>query len=486
MAQLLTEILQECKDIQSGWEHDKNPEKIEKAKQKLDYLSNELPDDPNVEFQLGTYHLQTARYGGSIPYFKRCLAKWPNNAHVWSNLGCAYRSVHNIGSARECFRKSLGLMESGDTYSNMASTYINEGMPEEGLDYAIKSMELNPEAPKPKWNYSLLELETGNYEAGFKFYDAGFPAGERAMRDYHKSKENPEGTPWWNGEDFENKMVVFDEQGIGDRVMVMHSIHALEKYGDKIILETHPRLETLYRRAFPWVPEGQIYPTVKKPTIKWPPEYKIDYKISSYTLAAREWAKGNFNRTPYLTPNPELVEKYRKEYEALGDGPYITFSWTGGAPKTNTKYRSIKLGQFIPFIELGGTWISLQYQKDFAEAKVNSTRERTKLPIFQHPAAYETDFDHMLAALAAADLNLTANQSNVHLAGAANLPCWVLTPRRCAWRYNGYNGDITRFPWYGDNVKQYKQLDSENDQWDGVIERVTKDLQVWLDKRIAA
>jgi hypothetical protein len=75
MAQLLTEILQECKDIQSGWEHDKNPEKIEKAKQKLDYLSNELPDDPNVEFQLGTYHLQTARYGGSIPYSN---AVWQN------------------------------------------------------------------------------------------------------------------------------------------------------------------------------------------------------------------------------------------------------------------------------------------------------------------------------------------------------------------------------------------------------------------------
>lgn len=268
------------------------------------------------------------------------------------------------------------------------------------------------------------------------------------------------------------RLALWDEQGIGDRLLAANLLRNLKDLEIEVVLECHPRLESIYRRSFPWIP--YIYPTSKDERIDWPITVKPDAKCAVMSLSKFFWTSGQFDRSPYIVVNDELRHAYRQEFERLGDPPYFTFSWMGGAVKTNTKYRSLKLGWFRDLIESGGTWISMQYHEE-APAKVERFRKDTGLPVFHCRAAQEKNYDHTLAALAAADHTITACNSIVHTCGAAGLSGWVLVPKRRAWRYP--SGPF--FPWYGDHVRMFHQhVDLE---WEGVLSEVKEALNADRD-----
>ena len=469
MGKLIGEVMEELQKTQVECSEVNDFEKLQTVMDGYQQLLLEAPHDPIIIFQLGTAHLQKQEYGIAIVILQRVLDYMPDNSHVWSNLGCCYRSLHMLPQARDCFMKSLMLEEKAETYSNLASSYVNEDAAEEGWTYAVKAMELDPEAAKSKWNAALLQLEMRNWKEGFAMYDAGFFCGERGLRSY--SNETPDSTPWFDGDLQSDKtLALWDEQGLGDRLLAAGLLRNLEKSKLKVILECHPRLEAIYKRSFPWIDE--IYPTAKKTFIDWPKDHPVDQKAAVFSLAKHFWkAESDFNAIPYLIPNPELQEQYRKEFEALGPPPYYALSWKGGALKTNTSYRSLKLGWFEDVIrKAGGTWISMQYHED-AKEKVERFRKTTNLPIFHCDAAQETDYDHTLAALAAVDHTISCCNTVVHTCGAAGLRCTVFVPKKRAWRYPA--GPY--FPWYSDSLVMLHQ--TQDQEWKDTIEVLGRSLE---------
>ena len=469
---LLSELVQTLKDKQQEFHKTGNAQELTACIANYQELLNQAPDEPEIIGQLGTAHLQAGQFGAASQYLRRALAYSPANSFLWSNLGCCFRSMHHIQRARDCFMKSVMLDERGEGYSNMASTYINENCPQDGIEYAERAMQLLPDAGSPKWNAALLYLEMQEWDKGFKLFDAGLVSNERPMRWYNNDRTQD--VPFWTGTEGQT-VAMWDEQGVGDRLLAANLLRNV-KGKINVILDIHPRLEGIYKRSFPWI--DHVYPTAKEDTITWPKDHKLDAKIPIMSLSRHYWADGNFDRTPYIKPDPELVQKYRDEFKKLGPPPYIGLAWAGGAPKTNTQYRTLKLSWFKMLIESGGTWISMQYHP-WAKEKADKFREDNSLPLFHCDAAQEHDYDHTLAALAACDLTVSACNSVIHTCGAAGLPCWVLVPTRRAWRYP--SGDY--FPWYGDHIKMYHQ--STDGDWNEVLKRVKYDLIQWLPKEAA-
>lgn len=358
--------------------------------------------------------------------------------------------------------KSLMCEEKAETYANLASAYVNENCPEKGVQYAESAMRLAPDNPKSKWNAALLYLELQDWRKGFTLYESGFFANERPIRFYTKDHKND--LPWWDGSEGKT-VVLYDEQGLGDRLLSYNLLSKLPR--GKFILECHPRLEGIVRRSFPWA--EHIFPTSKQEKIDWPVGFKLDAKLPIMSLARLYWSEGQFDRTPYIKPDPVLVKQYREEFEKLGPPPYYAVTWSGGAPKTNTQYRSLKLSQLKPLIESGGTWISVQYH-DWAKGKVDKFREENKLPLFHTDAAQNHDYDHTLAALAACDLTISACNTVIHTCGAAGVSCWVMVPQKRAWRYP--KGEF--FPWYGDHIRMFHQ--EKDGDWDSLIARIKEEL----------
>jgi len=193
---LVKDILQELKDIQLAFDKTNDKDAVRKCVAEYERLLNEIPDEPEILFQLGTAHLQLGNFGASMPYFQRLLDYWPDNAHVWSNLGCAYRSIHQLPEARAALMKSLMFEERAETLSNLASSYVNEDCPEQGIQFGLRAMEVDPGSAKAKWNTGLLCLEMQDWEKGFSLYEAGLLCGERMLRNY--SKDTPDSVQWWH------------------------------------------------------------------------------------------------------------------------------------------------------------------------------------------------------------------------------------------------------------------------------------------------
>ena len=136
----------------------------------------------------------------------------------------------------------------------------------------------------------------------------------------------------------------------------------------------------------------------------------------------------------------------------------VGFGWTGGYKKTRMDQRSIQLPNWQSLLDIENTvWFSFQYTED-AEQHVNAFF--TYFPqyvdkIIHIPSIIKDfDYDTTLAALAACDYRLFINTTAVHACGAANIPCWTLTPTKHAWRY-GLPGD-EKMPFY-DSVTQIHQ-----------------------------
>src|SRR5208282_4283248 len=91
--------------------------------------------------------------------------------------------------------------------------------------------------------------------------------------------------------------------------------------------------------------------------------------------------------------------------------------------------------------------------------------EAAKLGVARHDAGAIHNLDRLAAMIKSCDLVVTVCQTNVHLAGALDVPCLCLVPAKPAWRY-GLTGD--KMVWY-DSVRLLRQ--AEGEPWPEVIER---------------
>jgi tetratricopeptide (TPR) repeat protein len=413
-------------------------------------LLNESSSELVLLFGLGTVKMQLGLNGLAINLFQLAL-KIKDLPEIWNNLGSALKAEHRSEEAKECWEKALSMREDPDYYNNMVTLYINEGNPEPGLEWAEKGLAIAPDHARLHWNYSLLLLELGRWREGFIHYDYGLLSKDRPARLYDKQGL----IPWWDGSKGK-RVVIYGEQGMGDEIMFASCIPEMMADCKEVIFDCHPRMVGLFERSF----GVKCYGTRKKEHIDWPLKEKIDAKLAIGTLFNIYRSEGNFPKTPYLEPDAGLVKHYREKLEASGSGPYVGIAWSAGVKKTRNDLRSMKLKKFIPLMEMGGTFVSLQYT-DGAMDKVTRFNHDWDQALLHWPEVVEGgpqneyegyNYDHTVALVAALDLCILPNTTAVHLCGALGKECWTVTPDACAWRYQFDREDM---PMYS-SIKQYR------------------------------
>ena len=74
------------------------------------------------------------------------------------------------------------------------------------------------------------------------------------------------------------------------------------------------------------------------------------------------------------------------------------------------------------------------------------------------------------------DLTIAVTTTVVDLCGSLGKECWALAPSVPPWRY-GFSGDKMHFY---ESVKVFRQ--NHDEDWDAVIERVTKALKARIEE----
>lgn len=402
---------------------------------------------------LGSLYVQTGKIGLGIHFLEAAIKGGLKQTDVFTNLGLAYKKAGQITKAREYFDESIKVEPSPEALTNYSGLLIESGNDAQCIDFCERAIKENPQLPIAHWNLALSLLSEGQWDRAWDEHEWGLKT--QGIRE-DRAVLN---VPVWDGKS-PGTVLVYGEQGMGDEIMFASMLPDLLKT-NKMVFECYHRLENLFKKSFPGVP---IYGTREDKEVSWAYDHKIDYRIPVGSLGQfYRRSREAFPGTPYLKADPlPKGEKFR-----------VGISWKGGGAKLGrVQKRSVPLQWWksllgIPNIE----FVSLQYgigkeeDLDLVQALGFDIKRMDEY-------ADAKDYYETARLVASCDLVISVCTSIVHLAGALGVPCWVMTPKHPAWRYQNKGG----MPWYR-SVRLYRQPEAVQQAWLAVIGRMAIDLE---------
>jgi len=446
-----------------------------KPSEALHYLSNALelrPDDPLACLYAGRACVQKGLFKEAVQ-----LIRAPQEQMLpesWLELGRVKNSLNDISGALVSFEKSFELLADDESYltllvflrdqlkmaQNLDSGFLQrmrtllelgykefpEYQPElDGLTADLASitgeydkaelfyrkvLESQPENISAKNNLACILFTLGRFEEGYQ-YNSDRDILDGKILDTYGGIDN---TPQWNGETLNGKsLVIFEEQGIGDRILHYRYLQALtKKYTlNDVVVIVQERLKPLLERSgF----KGVRFISTDATHLEL---NGFDYRCYLFDLARYFGPKSDDVKPlgKYLTPDPILSGKYKERYrELFPNNLKIGINWKSDSLVAG-KRKNLPLNEMGAFLKLKGVqWICLQYgdiEQDLAELKA-----QTGADIFVDKTVDQVnDIDAAFAQLSALDMVITISNATAHFAGALGIETLVLTPKVPLWHW---------------------------------------------------
>ena len=427
-------------------------QKFDEAEQIYVKLLEQNHDNTGLMATIGSLYVQTGRLGLGIHFLEAALKGGMKQTDVFTNIGIAYKKSGQIKKARGYFDESIKEEPSPEALTNYSGLLIESGQDEKCIDFCERAIKEKPELPLAHWNLAIALLSEGIWDRAWDEHEWGLKTqGIRETRIVLN-------VPVWDGKS-PGTVLVYGEQGIGDEIMFASMLPDLLKT-NKVIFECYHRLETIFRKAFPDV---AIYGTREDREVFWAYDHKIDYRIPIGSLGQfYRRSREAFPGTPYLKTDP--LPK--------GDKFRVGISWVGGGAKLGrVQKRSVPLSWWKPILNTPDVeFVSLQYTDSNDELDLVNALGHDIKNMDEYVKA--KDYYETAKLVASCDLVISVCTSVIHLAGALGVPCWVMTPKFPAWRYQNSGG----MPWYR-SVRLYRSPDVTQEAWLPVIALIGNDLK---------
>ncbi len=429
-------------------------------------MLNDTPDQPQLLYLAGCVMRSQGHVGVALQLFRRALAFERKQPNVWMHFGSCLHDTHSYAEAREAFlHVHKALPKDTMPLANIAATYVQEGKAREAVEWAAKSLALDPDNHIARIARSFGNLALGRWADGWE--DAGYLYGSKLRIRVYNPPEREE--PMWDGSKGQT-VVVQADQGLGDMIMFAQCLPEMIRDCKKVIVETNDRLAPMFRRMWP---ELDVYDTLDEQELEWPSKYEIDAHIHiSHLGKFYRKTHDDFPRAAYLSPEPRALAAVQKAI-AQFPRPWVGIAWRGGIPKTNWLSRSMRLEDLAPVIRQGGTFFNLCYQDvglEVARWNIANRAHQIQCPNLEN----DGDYDKTIAMVAAMDHVVTVTTTVAHVCGALGKKAYVLVNSIPAWRY-GYAPEDGGMIWYPENsVRLYRQVRGET-TWDHAVARLARD-----------
>lgn len=434
-------------------------DKFEEAEKLYGQLLEQNHQNSGLMATLGSLYVQTNRWGLGIHFLEAAIAKGLQQHDVYTNLALAYQRSGQYDKAKVFYEKSIAGESTPAALTNYSGMFIEAGNPDKCIALCEKAIEQEPNLPVAHWNLALALLGEGKWERAWKEHEWGFKA--KGLREERIVLD----VPVWDGTP--GKTVnVHGEQGLGDEIMFASMLPDLLKT-NTVVLECHKRLEKLFKKAFP---QAHVHGTREETEVDWAYDVPIDYRTAIGSLGKfYRNSRDAFPGTPYLKVDDPLPkgEKFR-----------VGISWKGGGAKMGrVQKRSVPLTWWKPILDIPDIeFVSVQY--GLGKEEDLDVMDALGYDIKRFPEVDAHDYYETARLVASCDLIITVCTSVVHLAGALGVPCWVLTPKHPAWRYQS-KGPM---PWYR-SVRLYRSPDERQAAWRAVVALIGADLDELVHKK---
>jgi hypothetical protein len=235
--------------------------------------------------------------------------------------------------------------------------------------------------------------------------------------------------PMWEGEIFDNKKIVFRrETGPSDEILYANVFNDLLADGIKIIIESDPRLVSLFARSFL---EAEVVPRLEPAHSRL---LKHDISLqANYTDPYLEY-RSKLNSFPdhqgYLKPDERLKLKWKNYLKIqFPENLKIGISWGSQSNSISADKMTTRIEEWSSILKTPKVnFINLQYgniTNDLIWVKNKLGIEISEIPDID----LYNDLDSLAALISNLDLIISVNNINSNLAGATGTPLWEIVPK---------------------------------------------------------
>jgi len=268
--------------------------------------------------------------------------------------------------------------------------------------------------------------------------------------------------PRWRGGEPPKRLLVMDEQGLGDTIQFMRYLRPLVEQGVEINFVTHEILFDLIRSM--GLPIN-LLPSNKPGSVNgatgWTPLLHIPRALG---LDPKTYA----DNVPYISADPARVKSWARK---MGSKDFkIGICWGGNRESPAEKGRSAPLEAFAPLAAIPGVRLfSLQKGQPTEEIKTASFRRE----LYDFGDNFDADGQAFLdtaAIMMSLDLIVTVDTSIVHVAGALGRPVHILLRVEPDWRWLARESDTVWYP----TARLFRQR--VNDDWSEPMALIVADI----------
>jgi tetratricopeptide (TPR) repeat protein len=451
----------------------KDAGKLTDAAESLRAALRYAPTLAEAHVNLGVVLHDLGDFEQAVTSARTAIALNPKDAAAFNNLGAALRDAGRLDEAMEVYNAALALRpDLAEARHNQGVALEYSGQRDQALEHFQHAQRLNPALIEAEMNAALLMLMRGDFKAGWEAYEC------RWRRDVPGLGLRTFPYPTWKGERAPGDIVVWGEQGVGDRILYSGMIPDLMAQGHGVVMETDPRLHALFERSFPgivMVPKQEPpHPATSGPGIRW------HTALAGLGQYLRPDAASFPKKAAYLRADAAKVAQYRDLLGRDGRKPVVGISWTSRAPRIG-HHKTLDLRQWAPILQTPGVrFVDLQY----GDTTTERAALRAELGVeITHIEGLDLrdDLDGLAALISACDLVISVSNTTVHLAAALGKPTLIMVPA-AAGNLWYWMRDTSHTPWYVTaTIFRQKTLG----EWSDTIQEVKKTLDSHLDSRAA-
>jgi glycosyl transferase family 9 (putative heptosyltransferase)/tetratricopeptide repeat protein len=370
--------------------------------------------------------------------------------------GMAAMELHEYERAEMLFRYAVDCYPRHfGAWVNLGNAAGNRGRHREAIRYYHQAHTLAPFDHNPRVNTAHAHLMLGEYRDGWSIYEERW-----RDRGFHARTSIPvaagtELAKRWDGVAHPGRsLLIFNEQGAGDVLMMLRYWGLLEQTGMRVIYRVPANLWRLVRYN---VPGSAQVVTDAEPV----PPHDYHAAFMSLPYLFRTWAASEIpGAAGYLKvrPSPEVSSLL---------GYRVGLVWKGNPQHKGDRTRSMHDVQntIVPLVldSPNLTWVSLQLDAGVESPELG-------LRYFETLDYYET-----ARIISGLDAVVAVDTGVAHLAGALGVPVLLMLGCPNDWRWQA-SGERT--PWY-DSVQLFRS--GGPTQWGPVVDRVRRHLATLAD-----
>jgi len=408
---------------------------------------------------LGVVLQKKNNFDKAILNLKKAINLQPNFDQAHNNLGNILKNTGKFEEAVNCYREALKINPNyAEAYSNLGNALTEIGKIEEAIVNHQKALKLNPKYKIANVNESIARLTLGEFEIGWKKYEARIGENNITPMRYPIEKI-------WDGNYLNGILLVWGEQGLGDHIIFASMLVDLKKYAKKIILQIDKRLENLLIRYFTKINFSNIK------IVKSEKELIFDKHIAIGSLGQYlRKSKKSFETTPkkFLIASSPKENKLKKKF--FGNSKFkVGISWRTLNKKQ--KFRNIDLEQMLPILSnTNCDFINLQFGKFDEDLEKFKAKYSLNIQSINEIDNYN-NIDDLAALINCLDLVITIQNTTAHLSGALGKNTWVILTFNARWHWLK---NVNKSLWYP-TIKLFRQ--KKNGNWNDVINNISIDLK---------